>query len=890
VFVSSTLRELAEERKAVRAAVERMRLAPVMFELGARPHPPRDLYRAYLQRSEIFLGLYWQRYGWIAPDETVSGLEDEYNLAPPMMPRLIYIKDTGEAPEPRLGALLERIMIDDRASFKTFETVAELRELVEADLATLLADRFDAAGAGLAPLGDMPPDGGTAGIGHHAGGQEAASTPVPTPLTALIGRGKELDAITALLTQDGVRLVTLTGSGGIGKSRLAIEVGRSMRGVFPDGVTFVSLAAVTDPALVPAAIAGALGVRDTGAELLVDTLVTALQNRTSLIIADNFEQVLGAAPTLTALLSAVPGLSFLVTSRTVLRVLGEHTIKIGPLHLPVDTRLSPAAALESPSVQLFVERARSVKPDVEVTDENVAAITGVCRHLEGVPLALELAAASIRLLPPAALLDRLRRHRPLAAAARDLPTRQRTIEDTIEWSVRLLSDQEAALLSRLGVFSGGFSLDAAEAIAGDGIDVLENLGSLVDSSLIHQQDRGDRAHFTMLVSVQEFARRGLAESGLLEVMRETHARYYIDRGDVLEGRLKGPHQGETVLALLDEQDNLRAAVEYLIECREWDRLATLAWRFYVYWWVGGLLGEIRGWMDDLLDADDIVTDRSRAIALYFTRAVTFWQEPHEWVVPGLTESAELFHASQDLSGEALARTSIALAHLAGSTPDVDRADDELETALTLFRSVDDVWGETLALVTLGRVAMLDHKVQRALNRFDESFTLAHRQEDTLSEAIAVHHLGWAFVMLGDVSRAASHFKRSLTASSLTAHAEGIAYGLEGLVAVAATTGATDTAGLLLGAAEALRERTGLYNAPTFSFHQQMIAPILESEAAAAFTHARGEGRGLTASAAVAIALDLGNHGIDVAAPAEVAPSATGSTKARSAPPLPGMPG
>lgn len=820
----------------------------------------------------------------------MSGLEDEYNLAPPTMPRLIYIKDTGEAPEPRLVALLQRIKNDDRASYKTFETVDELRELVEADLATLLADRFDAAGAGLASLGDASPDGGVAGDGRHADGREPASIPVPTPLTALIGREKELDAITALLTHERARLVTLTGPGGIGKSRLAIELGRSMREAFPDGVTFVPLAAVTDPALVPTAIAGALGVRDTGAESLMDTLVTALQNRTSLIIADNFEQVMGATPTLTALLSAVPGLSFLVTSRAVLRVLGEHTIRIGPLHLPVEARLSPAAALESPSVQLFVQRARSVKPDFEVTAENVAAVTGVCRHLEGVPLALELAAASIRLLPPAALLERLRQHRPLVAAARDLPTRQRTIQDTIEWSVKLLTDQEAALLSRLGVFSGGFSLDAAEAIAGDGIDVLENLGTLVDSSLIQQQDRGDDAHFTMLVSVQEFARRALAEAGLLEVIRETHARYYTDRSALLEGRLKGRHQGETVLALIDEQDNLRAAVEFLIERREWDRLATLAWRYYVYWWVGGLLGEIRGWMEDLLDSDDVVTERSRAIALYLTRAITFWQEPHEWVVPGLTESAELFHASRDPSGEALARTSIALAHLAGSTPDTDRADDELENALTLFRSVDDVWGETLALVTLGRVAMLEGKVQRALNRFEESLTLAHRQEDTLSETIAEHHLGWAFLMLGDVDRASTQFEQSLTASSLTAHAEGIAYGLEGLVAIAATTGAIDTAGLLLGAAEALRERTGLYNAPTFSFHQQMIAPILASEAAAAFSHARREGRGLTASAAAAIALDPGNHGIDVTAPGGTLASATVSTKAHSTPTLPGTPG
>jgi predicted ATPase len=851
VFVSSTLRELADERRAVRSAIERMRLAPVMFELGARPHPPRDLYRAYLQRSEIFLGIYWQRYGWVAPDETVSGLEDEYNLAPATMPRLIYIKSSVEPPEPRLAALLQRIKNDDRASYKSFDTVEELQELVEADLATLLADRFDAA----REAADA-----RSSVAAETARQVIAVGPetMPAPLTALLGREKELREVRQLLLRDDVRLVTLTGPGGIGKSRLAVEVGRSMTTDFADGVVFVALAAADDESDVQAALAGALGVRDTGIGSLEDALITALRGRTMLIVADNFEQVVEARATLTGLLSALPGLSFLVTSRTVLHLLGEHRVEVGPLPLPDAEASTPESALGSPAVQLFVQRARSLRPDFEVTDDNVAAVVGICTRLEGVPLALELAAASIRLFPPAALLARLQQHRPLpTASSSSLPSRQQSLQSTIEWSVQLLADRDTALLYRLGVFSGGFSLAAAEAVAGstlDDLDLLDALGALVDASLIRQHDRGDHAFFTLLVSVQHFARARLEQSGLAEETRDRHARYYIDLARASAPLLRGREQDATALLLADEKENLRAAVRYLIEHREWDLLGQLAWDLYVYWWLRGLLGEVRGWMGEMLDSGEPVAESSRAVALYYTRAITFWQDPDGWVVPGLTESAELFHSAGDPSGEALARASVALALLAATPPDADGAGDELERALALFRSSGDMWGETLALVTLGRVAFLEQKLHRALNRFEESLALARRQGDHLSVAIAVNHLGWAHLMLGDVDEARVQFRESLRASAVAEHAEGIAYGLEGSVAIAASSDDAELAGLLLGASEVLRERTGLYNAPTFSFHQQALAPILAGDSAGVFGAARTRGRSLSPSAAVALAL------------------------------------
>ena len=271
IFVSSTLRELEEERRTVRAAIERLRLAPVMFELGARPHPPRDLYRAYLEQSDVFVGIYAERYGWIAPGEDISGLEDEYRLAPRAMPKLIYVRENADRDE-RLVELIGRIRTDDTASYKSYSSVDELADFVEADLATLLAERFDASRA------------------PAAGTPEVVAPQVPSAYTRLIGRESELAAVSALLDDEATRLVTLLGPGGVGKSRLAIEIASATAG-FPDGAAFIALENVTEPALLIPSIAYGLGIRDTGEQSLEERLAVALDGRRMLIVLDNFEQL-----------------------------------------------------------------------------------------------------------------------------------------------------------------------------------------------------------------------------------------------------------------------------------------------------------------------------------------------------------------------------------------------------------------------------------------------------------------------------------------------------------------------------------------------------------------------------------------------------------------------
>ena len=372
VFVSSTLTELAAERQAVRDAVTSLRLVPVMFELGARPYPPRPVYRAYLAQSQVFVGIYWQSYGWVAPGEQISGLapgeqisglEDEYKLSAGL-PRLIYIKSPAPDREPRLAQLLARIQDEGGVSYQHFSDPAGLQQLVENDLAVLLSERFEMTRPGQAAAGGAPLAGA-----------------LPVPVTPLLGREQETAALEDLVVREGVRLVTLTGPGGVGKSRLMVEAARRLGPGFSGGVRFVELAAVSAADLVAPAIAAGLGLSTSAGQLTAD-LESYLRPRRLLLALDNFEQVLDAAPLLAGLLAAAPGLVVLVTSRAVLRLSGEHEFPVPPLPVP------PAGAAADPeqlrryaSVSLFAERARAVAPDFELTDGNAAAVAEVCRRL-----------------------------------------------------------------------------------------------------------------------------------------------------------------------------------------------------------------------------------------------------------------------------------------------------------------------------------------------------------------------------------------------------------------------------------------------------------------------------------------------------------------------------
>ncbi|HVF10575.1 MAG TPA: adenylate/guanylate cyclase domain-containing protein [Abditibacteriaceae bacterium] len=391
---------------------------------------------------------------------------------------------------------------------------------------------------------------------------------LPAQLTALIGREGEVEAACALLRRPGLRLLTLTGTGGTGKTRLSLEIAARLLADFEDGVFFVELAAIDNADLLLSTIAPTLGVREGAGQTLRASLQSYLSGRRLLLVLDNFEQVIEAAPVVTQLMAACAHLKVLVTSRKALHLRGEQEFPVSPLALPNLHDLPGVKALSHcAAVQLFIERAVAVKPDFALTNDNAPAVAEICARLDGLPLAIELAASRTRLLSPHAMLARLSsRLKFLTGGARDLPARHQTLEAAIYWSYDLLNDREQMLLRRLAVFVGGCTVAAAEAVLGDDAgDVLDGLASLVDESLLRQQDIAGEPRFWMLETIREFAWARLEESGEKDAMQRRHAVYYSTLSHELEGKLRGFRQLEYRRRMLSDRENIRAALNWALE-------------------------------------------------------------------------------------------------------------------------------------------------------------------------------------------------------------------------------------------------------------------------------------------------------------------------------------
>jgi len=408
-----------------------------------------------------------------------------------------------------------------------------------------------------------------------AGSQYAPAHNLPAQLTPLMGRDQEVAAVCTLLRRKEVRLLTLTGTGGIGKTRLAIQAATQVLADFPDGVCFVSLAPLSDPALVLSTIAQALDVKESGASPFSDLLIAFLRDKHLLLCLDNFEHLLPAAAQLTDLLTACPHLTLLVTSRAVLHVQGEHRFPVPPLAVPDLTQRPPSVetVLSSAAVALFLQRAQAVQPTFQLTSTNARPIASVCIRLEGLPLAIELAAARIPLFPPQALLARLsQRLELLTSGTRDAPARQHTLRNSIAWSYHLLDEAEQRLFRRLAIFVGGCTLQAVEAVCealGDGTGkVLESVASLIEKSLLQPTEpEGEEPRLRMLETIREYALEELFASGELETTQQAHAAYYVRLSEQAEAELEGPRQARWLERLEREYDNLRAALRWGLEPR-----------------------------------------------------------------------------------------------------------------------------------------------------------------------------------------------------------------------------------------------------------------------------------------------------------------------------------
>jgi predicted ATPase/class 3 adenylate cyclase len=1010
VFVSSTLQELAAERAAVRESVSQLRLTPVMFEIGARPHPPQDLYRSYLDQSDVFVGIYWQSYGWVAPGSAVSGIEDEYQLAGDR-PRLIYVKQPAPDRQPELDGFLDRIRGDGKVSYRQFDTAESLSSLVLDDLALLVSERFQASGedlrlesgtmtfvfadmegstALLEELGEeyselvrvyhslvdaaasrrggrvesRAGDGvfcvfadavaaveasvdlqrslagrtwprgvevkarigihtGTARelpegyvgidvhraarvgdaaqgdqiilssttvalIGDHAARQRwklatlgdfdlrglthterltqlivpdmgisvqplrarrVGAGRIPTPMTSLVGREADLRELEGLLTRAGVRLVTLTGSGGIGKTRIAAEVVHSVSDQFADGVEWVALDAVSDAELVPDAIAASLGLIDSGRQSVTDTIAEYLLDKQVLIVLDNFEHVLSAAPVVAGLLERAPGTTMLVTSRSPLRVRGEYELPVSALAYPGDDASGDEASY--PAVELFIARARTANPHLVVHSDQMDAIAALTARLDGLPLAIELAAARTRYLDPQVLASRMTSLLDLLSrGAQDMPERHRTMRETIKWSERLLSDDARRLLRRLAVFRTNPTFESVMAVANwDGTiggDPFAEIEGLADVGLIRLASTHDRPEpeVSMLRVVREYALEELAANDELEPTQRAHAAHFLAVVEEAAPYLWTPQRGSWIAHLERYQADIAAAFVSLGSSDDRSGAWRLAAAIGPLIFLRGPYGQALSLMADagisaIAELPDGLSAVTAGVALQSAGFVTFLTGEASSSLPLIRRSVELLTASGDrrelarshavlgiagistgdhsamtalessrVAGEAMddlpsfAIASAFSGEVAGAMGDFDRARELVRHAEERCRASDDRWLLGLTLVVSGNLALVTDRIDEATVTYDEAYAVTAVEQPGVSGWPLIG-LAYCHLLRGEVDVSRKEIEQAIAIGRWSGDKTLVLAALIVMAGVAVADGIHERAARLLGAIDAL---------------------------------------------------------------------------------------
>lgn len=682
-----------------------------------------------------------------------------------------------------------------------------------------------------------------------AGSKRVIAIHLPTPLTPFVGRAEEIGVLRQLLIRAETRLVTLTGPGGTGKTRLALEVARTVADSYPDGIYFIDLADIREPAQVIPAAAHALGIREGGGQPPLEKLKDYLASPRSLLIFDNFEQVTEAALEISELLTAAPGLTVLVTSRVPLQLRGEHEHPVDPLETPPETEEGTSEAAAYESVELFTQRAQAVHPTFQITDKNRAAVMEICRRLDGLPLAIELAAARIKMLSPAGLLARLdQRLAFLVSPAKDMPDRQQTLRAAIEWSYQLLNEDQRRLFTRLGIFAGGFVLPAADFISPDMDETAayDGVEALLNGSLLRQLPSAtDEARFGMLQTIREFALAKAEEAGILEELGRSHCQYFTQLADGgMDGGIFGRDSALWMNIYEQEHDNYRQAMTWALEHPDdgvgpmLAMMTQLSW----FWYRHGYLQEGSEWMQRAIDATEGMGDApARAFALSGRGSLALWsgdlilaaqrtkeamemgerlgldpvvslssmtygttlvnQGKDKEAYPYLVNSVELYdeHGQTWLKGTAM----VHLANVSLGLGDAKQALVWLNTARPLLNSTGDIWTMAFGLSNYGEVARAQGDYEAAEGYYRRTEALYQQADSKGDQARLITVLGYIAQHKGEDQLAHSRFVESLREFRKLGNQRGIAEAMAGLAGLAVENGAYAWSARLLGAAEAL---------------------------------------------------------------------------------------
>ncbi|HKP51143.1 MAG TPA: tetratricopeptide repeat protein [Chloroflexia bacterium] len=691
---------------------------------------------------------------------------------------------------------------------------------------------------------------------------------LPVQRTPLVGREKELEAAQRRLMQSDVALLTFTGPGGTGKTRLAVQVAANLIDYFQDGVYFVNLASTTDVDMVIIEIAEALDVREAAnpdwpksKNPLLESVKEHLRDKQMLLLLDNFEQVVEAAPILAELLSCAARLKILVTSRTLLNLRDEHDFPVPPLTLPNLKRLpSLNDLIGCDAVRLFVDRAVSIKPDFQLTNENAPSIAQICARLDGLPLAIELAAARVNILPPAAMLKRLSsRLKLLTGGARDLPTRQQTLRGAIEWSYSLLDEPEQQLFRRLAVFAGGRTLEAIEEICAFGglqIDVLDGVESLVNKSLLKREEdmAGGETRLVMLETIHEFSRERLAESGEADEVSRRHACFFVDVVEKMEPALQGDEQGDALRRLEDEYANILVALRWAIE-HEPTLGLRLAGSLSLFWEIRGYLSEARHLLADLLSRPETREHSSeRAKTLNVAGNLADVQNDYEAARTYYSESLAIYRELGDKSGAARPLNGLGL--VAWNEGDLASAQSFLEESLAIKRGLGDENAISISLNNLGLLSHTQGDYANARAYLEESLAIDRKLNDQDAIATSLGNLGAVELDTGNYQEAQRLVLESVELFHRVGDKHGVADSLENLVGVTARLGRPMEAAVLGGAAEALRDEIATPLSPAESARYETHLAVARAQLDGdAWQSAWAEGRGMGLEQVVAYALE-----------------------------------